>query len=65
MGQVLVGRLERRNVSPLLGWLREVETANGEPLDDQGREDLRTIARRVLLSEDPVAEPMELAQAGG
>jgi hypothetical protein len=47
-------------------WLvREVETANGEPLDDQGREDLRTIARRVLLSEDPVAEPMELAQAGG
>jgi EmrB/QacA subfamily drug resistance transporter len=47
-------------------WLvREVETANGEPLDDQGREDLRTIARRVLLSEEPVAEPMELAQAGG
>jgi hypothetical protein len=47
-------------------WLtREVEQANGEPLEDQGREDLRAGARRVLLSEDPVSEPMEIAQAGG
>jgi serine/threonine-protein kinase len=30
MGQVLVGRLEGRNMAPLLGWLRELETANGE-----------------------------------
>lgn len=30
MGQVLVGRLEGRNVSPLLGWLSEIETTNGE-----------------------------------
>jgi DNA-binding PadR family transcriptional regulator len=47
-------------------WLTaQVEEANGEPLDDQGREDLRAIARRVLLSDDPVSEPMEIAQAGG
>lgn len=30
MGQVLVGRLEGRNVSPLLGWLSEIDTVNGE-----------------------------------
>ena len=30
MGQVLVGRLEGRNVSPLLGWLSEIDTSNGE-----------------------------------
>ena len=30
MAQVLVGRLEGRKVEPLLGWLREVETPNGE-----------------------------------
>jgi EmrB/QacA subfamily drug resistance transporter len=47
-------------------WLTaQVEEANGAPLDDQGREDLRDIARRVLLSDDPVSEPMEIAQAGG
>ncbi len=52
-------------VRELWEWLtREVEEANGEPLDDQGREDLRVIARRVLLSDDPVSEPMEIAQAG-
>ena len=46
-------------------WLTaQVEDVNGAPLDDQGREDLRLIARRVLLSEDPVTEPMEIAQAG-
>ena len=46
-------------------WLTaQVEEVNGAPLDDQGREDLRLIARRVLLSEDPVTEPMEIAQAG-
>ena len=44
--------------------ITEVEQANGEPLDDQGREDLRTIARRQMLSDDPVTEPIELAQAG-
>jgi EmrB/QacA subfamily drug resistance transporter len=50
----------------LWGWLvGQVEEANGAPLDDQGRDDLRTIARRLLLSEDPVSEPMEIAQAGG
>ena len=41
-----------------------MEDANGEPLDDQGREDLRTIARRLMLSDDPVTEPKEVAQAG-
>jgi EmrB/QacA subfamily drug resistance transporter len=52
-------------VRELWQWLiREVEEANGEPLDEQGREDLRIIARRAFLSEDPVSEPMELAQAG-
>ena len=35
------------------------------PLDDRGREDLRVIARRLLLSDDPVTEPVEIAQAGG
>ncbi|MCC6744785.1 MAG: protein kinase [Acidobacteria bacterium] len=30
MGQVLVARLEGRNVGPLLGWLSEIETTNGE-----------------------------------
>jgi hypothetical protein len=56
----------RAFVWELWEWLtREVEEANGEPLDDQGREDLRVIARRVLLSDDPVSEPMEIAQAGG
>ena len=46
-------------------WLTaQVEEVNGAPLDDLGREDLRLIARRVLLSEDPVTEPMEIAQAG-
>ncbi len=56
----------RAFVRELWEWLvGEVEEANGEPLDEQGREDLRTIARRVLLSDDPVSEPTELAQAGG
>ena len=56
----------RAFVLELWGWLvTEVEMANGEPLDDQGREDLRTIARRQMLSDDPVTEPKELAQAGG
>ena len=55
----------RAFVRELWGWLvTEVELANGEPLDEQGREDLRTIARRQMLSDDPVTEPMELAQAG-
>ena len=55
----------RAFVRELWGWLvAEVENANGEPLDDQGREDLRTIARRQMLSDDPVTEPKELAQAG-
>jgi hypothetical protein len=56
----------RAFVRELWGWLvTEVEVANGEPLGEQGREDLRTIARRQLLSDDPVTEPKELAQAGG
>ncbi len=55
----------RAFVIELWGWLvTEVEQANGEPLDEQGREDLRTIARRQMLSDDPVTEPIELAQAG-
>ncbi len=46
-------------------WLTtEVEDTNGAPLDDQGRADLQIIARRILLSEDPVNEPTEVAQAG-
>jgi EmrB/QacA subfamily drug resistance transporter len=53
-------------VRELWQWLiREVEDANGEPLDEAGRDDLRVIARRAFLSDDPVSEPMELAQAGG
>ena len=56
----------RAFVRELWGWLvTEVEMANGEPLDEQGRDDLRTIARRQMLSDDPVTEPKELAQAGG
>jgi hypothetical protein len=56
----------RAFVRELWGWLiAEVETANGEPLDEQGRDDLRVIARRQMLSDDPVTEPKELAQAGG
>ena len=56
----------RAFVRELWAWLvTEVEMANGEPLDEQGREDLRTIARRQMLSDDPVTEPKELAQAGG
>jgi EmrB/QacA subfamily drug resistance transporter len=55
----------RAFVLELWGWLvTEVELANGEALDEQGREDLRTIARRQMLSDDPVTEPIELAQAG-
>ena len=38
--------------------------ANREPLDEQGHEDLRTIARHQMLSDDPVTEPRELARAG-
>ena len=41
-----------------------MELANGEPLDEQGREDLQVIARRQMLSDEPVTEPIELAQAG-
>jgi EmrB/QacA subfamily drug resistance transporter len=56
----------RAFVLELWAWLTaQVEEANGAPLDDQGRDDLRAIARRVLLSDDPVNEPMEIAQAGG
>ncbi|HEX3930282.1 MAG TPA: MDR family MFS transporter [Nocardioides sp.] len=56
----------RAFVLELWQWLvAQVEEANGAPLDDAGRDDLRLIARRVLLSEDPVSEPMEIAQAGG
>jgi hypothetical protein len=52
-------------VRELWGWLTtEVEEANGEALDDEGRQDLRQVARRLLLSEDPVNEPVEVAQAG-
>jgi len=55
----------RAFVVELWHWLvTEVEQANGEPLDEQGRDDLRTIARRQMLSDDPVTEPIELAQAG-
>ena len=55
----------RAFVVELWGWLvTEVELANGEPLDEEGRDDLRTIARRQMLSDDPVTEPIELAQAG-
>ena len=55
----------RAFVLELWGWLvTEVELVNGEPLDEQGREDLRTIARRQMLSDDPITEPIELAQAG-
>jgi MFS family permease len=55
----------RAFVRELWSWLvTEVELTNGEPLDEQGREDLRTIARRQMLSDDPVTEPIELAQAG-
>ena len=53
-------------VRELWGWLvAEGESANGEPLDEQGREDLRVIARRQMLSDEPVTEPKEFAQAGG
>jgi hypothetical protein len=31
---------------------------------EQGPHDLRNIARRLLLSEDPVNEPVKVAQAG-
>jgi hypothetical protein len=56
----------RRFVRELWAWLTtEVEQVNGERLDDEGRDDLRTIARRILLSDDPVNEPTEIAQAGG
>jgi hypothetical protein len=55
----------RAFVRELWEWLvAQVEEANGEPRDDQGREDLRVIARRVLLSDDPISEPTEIAQAG-
>jgi EmrB/QacA subfamily drug resistance transporter len=55
----------RAFVRELWEWLvAQVEEANGEPLDDHGREDLRVIARRVLLSDDPISEPTEIAQAG-
>jgi EmrB/QacA subfamily drug resistance transporter len=68
-GQVELSDLGRERftafVREVWEWLvHEVEEANGEPLDDQGRDDLRAIARRVLLSDDPVSEPMEVAQAG-
>jgi hypothetical protein len=56
----------RAFVVELWEWLTvQVEDANGAPLDDQSRDDLRLIARRVLLSDDPISEPTELAQAGG
>ena len=56
----------RTVVLELWGWLTEqVERDNDDPLDDQGRDELRVIARRMILSVDPVSEPMELAQAGG
>jgi hypothetical protein len=56
----------RAFVRELWRWLvTEVELANGEPLDEQGREGLRTIARQQMLSDDPITEPKELAQAGG
>jgi hypothetical protein len=56
----------RAFVVELWQWLTaQVEDANGAPLDDQGRDDLRAIARRVLLADDPISEPTELAQAGG
>ncbi len=69
-GQVELTALGRERftafVRELWGWLvTEVELANGEPLDEEGRNDLRTIARRQMLSDDPITEPMELAQAGG
>ena len=52
-------------VRELWTWLvTEVELANGAALGDEGRDDLRAIARRLLLSDDPVNEPMEIAQAG-
>jgi hypothetical protein len=53
-------------VRELWGWLAEqVEHDNDDPLGDEGRAELRVIARRMLLSADPVNEPMEIAQAGG
>ena len=56
----------RTVVLELWGWLTEqVERDNDDPLDDQGRDELRVIARRMILSVDPISEPMELAQAGG
>ena len=46
-------------------WLvAEVELVNGAELNEQGREDLRTIARQQMHSDDPVSEPVEIAQAG-
>ena len=30
MGQVLLGQLEGRSMAPLLGWLKDIETPNGE-----------------------------------
>jgi EmrB/QacA subfamily drug resistance transporter len=52
-------------VRELWSWLvTEVEQTNGAALDEEGRDDLRSIARRLLLSDDPVNEPMEIAQAG-
>jgi EmrB/QacA subfamily drug resistance transporter len=55
----------RAFVLELWSWLTEqVEQDNDDPLDDEGRAELRVIARRILLSADPVTEPMEIAQAG-
>jgi len=69
-GRLLISELGRSEVggfvTELWRWLRsEVEEVNAERLDEDGEEALRTIARRILLSDDPVNEPMEIAQAGG
>lgn len=69
-GRLLISEPGRREVrgfvTELWRWLRsQVEEANAERLDEEGEEALRTIARRILLSDDPVNEPMEIAQAGG
>lgn len=69
-GRLLISELGRGEVrgfvTELWRWLRsQVEEANAERLDEDGEQALRTIARRILLSDDPVNEPMEIAQAGG
>jgi hypothetical protein len=53
-------------VEAFIGWLTgQVEDVGGAPLDDAGRAELRTLARRLAVSAGPpVGDPVELARAG-